>query len=93
MESEDPTEDINTLLANSFEEFTTELRMAVRLSDSREDTYHTGRQRRVLSVFTKTIIHGMALEVLVDAAIRSGTGLLDHSPRERSLAPSSMPRL
>lgn len=78
MKSDDLIDDIDELLASSFEEFTTQLRAAVKLSESREDTYHTGRQRRVLAVFAKTILHGMALEALLDAPIRNRAGLLDH---------------
>ncbi|CDZ31881.1 Hypothetical protein NGAL_HAMBI1145_06490 [Neorhizobium galegae bv. officinalis] len=66
------------LLNASFKEFTVSLREAVRISDARENIHHTGRQRRVLSVFGKTILHSMTLESITENAVRSGTGLLDH---------------
>lgn len=78
MKTKDSVDDLNELLASSFGEFTEQLRAAVGLSDAREGVYHTGRQRRVLAVFSKTILHAMALESLVAHPIRDGIGLLDH---------------
>lgn len=53
---------------------------AVSISDSRIGIAHTGRQNRVLMVFSKTITHAMSIQLIYSkaTAMQSEIGLLDH---------------
>lgn len=70
--------DTNQLLADAFEAFTEALEESVRIMTAQDGIYHTGRQRRAISVFGKAQLHCMTLETIVENVVRTGSGLLDH---------------
>jgi hypothetical protein len=70
--------DTTQLLVEAFEWFTEVLQESVRIMTTQDGVYHTGRQRRAVTVFGKTQLHSMTLQTIVENVVRTGSGLLDH---------------
>lgn len=64
----------------TYEQFGSCVEDAVRFSETRMGVYHTGRQNRALTTYTKAITHCISMVAIIRAFERSsrGTRLLDH---------------
>jgi len=70
--------DTKQLLPDAFGWFTEVLEESVQIMTAREGINLTGRQRRVVSVFGKTRLHSMTLQMIVEDVVRTDSGLFDH---------------